>query len=148
MRDFCLKHNIKLAVLFGSRAKGEPRPDSDWDLAILFKKDFYDNNKNNLAGLRKNLLKELCLLLETSQVDLVILNRVSPFLRYQVAKSGIPLFEETKNDFAREFPPGLRPSRISLKGSDPPEIFSSSVIEQHCVSIYYLPKINYKIFVL
>ncbi len=95
-----IMHNIKLAVLFGSRAKGEPRPDSDWDLAILFKDDFYDHNKHNLAVIKKNLLKELCSLLETSQVDLVILNRVSPFLRYRVAKSGLPLFEENEGEFA------------------------------------------------
>ena len=95
-----IMHNIKLAVLFGSRAKGESRPDSDWDLAILFKDDFYDHNKYNLADIKKNLLKELCSLLETSKVDLVILNRVSPFLRYRVAKSGLPLFEENEDDFA------------------------------------------------
>ena len=93
-------HNIKLAVLFGSRAKGESRPDSDWDLAILFKDDFFDNNKHNLAVIKKNLIKELCSLFETSKVDLVILNRVSPFLRYRVAKSGLPLFEENVGDFA------------------------------------------------
>ncbi len=58
-KEFCLKHNIQLAVLFGSRAKGEPRPDSDWDLAILLKNDFYNQQKNNVAILRKNLLKEL-----------------------------------------------------------------------------------------
>ncbi len=100
IKEFCLKHNIQLAVLFGSRAKGEPRSDSDWDLAILVKSDFYKKEKNNPSGFRKSLLKELCFLLKTSQVDLVILNRVSPFLRYQVAKSGILLFEEKKGVFA------------------------------------------------
>ncbi len=53
-------------------------------------------------------------------------------------------FGNTWSINARELPPGLRPSRISLKGSDPPEIFSSSVIGQHCVSIYFLPKLTTK----
>jgi predicted nucleotidyltransferase len=28
--------NLKLLILFGSRARGEHRPDSDWDLAISY----------------------------------------------------------------------------------------------------------------
>jgi uncharacterized protein len=99
-KELFIKHNIKLAVLFGSRAKGESRPDSDWDLAILFKDDFYGHNRHNMAVIKKNFLKELCSLLETSKVDLVILNKVSPFLKYRVAKSGVPLFEENEGDFA------------------------------------------------
>ncbi len=28
--------NLKLLILFGSRARGEHRPDSDWDFAVLY----------------------------------------------------------------------------------------------------------------
>ncbi len=31
------KHKVKLAYLFGSRAKGNPAPESDFDIAVLFK---------------------------------------------------------------------------------------------------------------
>lgn len=100
MRELFVKHNIKLVVLFGSRARGEPWPDSDWDLAVLFDPENYKQNQHNVAGLRKELLRELCSVLGTSRVDLVILNQASPYLRYQVAKSGTPLYEEKKGDFA------------------------------------------------
>ncbi len=99
-KTLCRRNKIKLAVLFGSRANETARPDSDWDLAFHIKAEAYNPEPVNLALLKKNLIKELCVLLQTSQVDIVILNRASPFLKYWVVKSGKPVYQEKEGDFA------------------------------------------------
>ncbi len=99
-KSLCKSKGIKLALLFGSRAKGEARPDSDWDLAFLVNEEKQKIDRQSLATLKRSLLKDLCNFLKTSQIDLVILNRASPFLKYQVAQSGIPLYQEIEGEFA------------------------------------------------
>lgn len=99
-RALCLRNGIKLAILFGSRVHGAKGPESDWDLAFWINEDVHTMTRKNLAGFRKKLVRELCFLLQTSQIDLVILNRASPFLKYRVAKNGKPLYEEKQGVFA------------------------------------------------
>jgi len=72
--------NVAFALMFGSRAGGAARRDSDLDVALFFHApptglavlDFR-NDWSNLLGV---------------EVDLVILNNASPFLRHQVMKTG------------------------------------------------------------
>ncbi len=99
-KTLCRRNKIRLAVLFGSRADETARPDSDWDLAFQIKAEAYNPEPGDLAMRKKNLIKELSALLQTSQVDIVILNRASPFLKYWVVKSGKPVYQENKGDFA------------------------------------------------
>ncbi|MBI5049283.1 MAG: nucleotidyltransferase domain-containing protein [Nitrospirae bacterium] len=75
--------NIIFAFVFGSYAKGRQKPFSDIDIAIYFKnppKDvellFIINKLSELAG---------------KDIDLIVLNNASAFLRHQVMKYGIPL---------------------------------------------------------
>lgn len=44
-----LPHNSKV-WLYGSRARGEARPDSDWDLLVLLDKDQISNEDFNRYG--------------------------------------------------------------------------------------------------
>ncbi len=44
IRNIAEKHKIKFVVLFGSRAKGAPREDSDFDVAV-YMDNFYDMGK-------------------------------------------------------------------------------------------------------
>ncbi len=99
-RVLCEGYPVKLALIFGSRAKGEARPDSDWDLAFWVNEKDQKLDRLSLAGLKKNLIKDLCTLLKTSQIDLVILNRAPPFLKYQIARHSRPLYQEKEEDYA------------------------------------------------
>jgi uncharacterized protein len=75
---------IRLAVLFGSTARGESRPSSDVDIGLIL--DPYsasvrfgvDAQLGHAAG---------------REVDTVLLDSVSPLLRFEVARDGVLLFE-------------------------------------------------------
>lgn len=76
---------LRLAVLFGSTARGTDRPDSDLDVAIL------------PVDPELSLADELMLQAQISsaskrEVDLVRLDRCTPTLRFRVAREGLPVF--------------------------------------------------------
>ena len=83
-------------LLYGSRAQGTSRPDSDVDLALLFGKrprpDAFD-----LARSRTELEAIL-----GHDVDLVVLDSVSPILAMQVLKHG-KILAEAEPDLLPEF---------------------------------------------
>ena len=73
--------NTCFALIFGSHARGRTRPDSDLDLALCFR-----NPPQGLALLDMiNTLSNIA----QKEVDLVVLNRASAFLRHQIIKEGI-----------------------------------------------------------
>ena len=73
---------LSALLLFGSRARGEARPGSDWDFAFLG------------GGVDPDRLRlDLARALATDAVDLVDLTRASALLRYRVARDGVVLFE-------------------------------------------------------
>lgn len=80
---------LDLLVLFGSRARGDSHPGSDWDFGYLATPEFdpYD------------LLARLVLLLGTDRIDLINLNRTNGLLRFRVAAEGQTLFEERPGAF-------------------------------------------------
>lgn len=76
--------NVLFALLFGSRATGRRKPLSDVDVGIYFREP--------LSGL---VFLEFVHELSTfvgNEVDLVVLNYASAFLRHQVMKKNIRLF--------------------------------------------------------
>lgn len=81
---------LELLVLYGSRARGDDRPESDWDLAYLADPSFDPDA----------LLARLVLALRTDGVDLVRLTGASGLFRYRVARDGEPLFEAREGIFA------------------------------------------------
>lgn len=72
------------AWLFGSRARGTARAQSDLDLAVLFSQD----PPRTLAGLHLDLADRLTGALGVP-VDLVILNRAPVDLAYRVLRDGV-----------------------------------------------------------
>lgn len=80
---------LDLLLLFGSRARGDVHPRSDWDFGYLARPDFDVDD----------LLARLVLLLGTDQIDLVDLRRANGLLRYRAAAEGVPLFESTPGTF-------------------------------------------------
>ena len=84
LREFLSRDdNVLFALLFGSYAAGRQKKGSDIDLAVYF--------ENPPAGLDLlglvNTLSGVC----SADIDLVVLNGASPFLRHQVMKYGVPL---------------------------------------------------------
>ncbi len=89
---FCGQHGISLLLLFGSRAKGAERPDSDFDLAVL---------RDPGANEEGNLLTEIMFLFGTGLVHLVDLRHGDPLLNYHIAHDGLVLYEDEPGRFAR-----------------------------------------------
>jgi len=81
---------LRLLVLYGSRARGDARPGSDWDLGYLAGSDFDPDAM--LAVLADHL--------RADRVDLVDLATATGQLRYQVARDGRVLFDGTGRDWS------------------------------------------------
>jgi predicted nucleotidyltransferase len=80
---------LRLLLLFGSRARGDARPDSDWDLGYLAE-----------AAMDPDaLLLDLVDALGTDRVDLVDLTRAGAQIAFRAAADGRVLYEAA---------PGLR----------------------------------------
>lgn len=99
-QTFCRNHGISLAVIFGSQATGRAVPGSDLDLAVWLEEQRLLSNEQEAARARRQLLRDLIDYLETGSIDLVILNRASPLLKFQVARNGKPVYQKTPGLFA------------------------------------------------
>ena len=81
-----------LVILFGSRARGTERMDSDADIGILsaFGHKLSASEKISLA---EKISRQLGV--SEDKIDLVDLSRASPLLQYQAAREGRILFGST-----------------------------------------------------
>ena len=76
---------MKLAYLFGSQARGDTGPLSDYDFAVYFG----GVSTTEAFNLKLSLLNELARSLGTDAVDLVILDNIdAPELGYQIVSEG------------------------------------------------------------
>ena len=71
---------VRFALLFGSRAGGAPRPDSDWDLAVYLSGTLDSAER---ASVRDRLIASLE---PELRLDLVVLNDAPPLLAHQALK--------------------------------------------------------------
>lgn len=88
------KFNVKLAYLFGSQAKGSSISESDFDIAVLFKK-----NPSDLLALKE--IAFLSLELNkyfSTKVDIVSLNDAPLLLKYEVVAHGRLLYCEEESE--------------------------------------------------
>lgn len=86
--------SVSVALLFGSRARGRARPDSDIDIAILPAPE----------GLSTVDEDQLALELERAAglpVDLVRLDSAAPSLRWRVARDGVVLYSHPPHAASR-----------------------------------------------
>jgi predicted nucleotidyltransferase len=90
--EVCRRHlGLHLAVVFGSRARGDATAVSDWDVAYLA-----DERLD-----RDALLSDLIRGLDTDRIDLVDLDRAGGLVRFRVARDGRVVFEAHADAFAR-----------------------------------------------
>lgn len=82
---------IKLVYLFGSRARSDAGPMSDYDFAVYA--DTQD--PETLGHLQLQLICEITSILATSTVDVVMLNALTmPEMKYAIITEGILLYEK------------------------------------------------------
>lgn len=88
---FKSKPQIKLAYLFGSQAKGDVGALSDYDFAFYLA----EKDPKEIFEIRLQLLSRLSRLLNTDNLDVVILNEVeSPELKYEIIQEGKLIYEQ------------------------------------------------------
>ncbi len=95
LREVCQEYGIELVVLFGSRAKGQAREGSDYDVGVL--------RQEGMVSVEDflNLAYRLGQVLDMGDVDLVDLRRASPLLKYEAMRSGKVLYEAKPGVFNR-----------------------------------------------
>lgn len=90
--EVCGRHSgLHLAVVFGSRARGDYTPLSDVDVAYL------GDERLDRDGLLADLVRTLGI----ERVDLVDRDRAGGLVRFRVARDGIVVFEARPDAFAR-----------------------------------------------
>jgi hypothetical protein len=89
---------VRLAFLFGSRARGCARPDSDFDIAVLLDPAAAGADRGSTV---RRLAGRLGRLVSSALVDLVILNDAPALLRHRVLRDGVLLFERSGQERVR-----------------------------------------------
>ena len=82
------REEILEAYLFGSRARGKARPDSDIDVAVYIDEALADDGN---WGYRAELTTDLMVTLGTNDVDVVVLNKAPILLYHRVLRDGVRL---------------------------------------------------------
>lgn len=90
MEHVLARHGVVLAYLFGSQAEGKAGPLSDVDIAVLLGPQV---PKERWTEVQIALTNELIGLFHRGDVDVVILNRATPVLAQEVARSGQVIYE-------------------------------------------------------
>lgn len=86
------KFGVKIAYLFGSRAKNFSASESDLDIGILFKEDGSDLfNKSQYLGVE---LQKFF----PAEVDVRVLNDAPSLFKYEVISSNLLLYCENENE--------------------------------------------------
>ena len=95
---------VSSAYLFGSHAEGRAHQESDVDIAILLDWKRHPTSRDRFEA-RVRLGSELISVLQTNEVDVVILNDVPPLFGRRIVYEGKRLFQgdrETDQAFVRD----------------------------------------------
>lgn len=89
---FKTQDEVVMAFLFGSQAKGKTHSASDWDVAAYFKpKEYLElETREDYLGDDK-VWSDLVDILQTNDVDFVVLNRARTSLVYSALREGVTL---------------------------------------------------------
>lgn len=90
----------RLGYLFGSRARGRPRPGSDFDVAVLVD----DDRAAGPAGINRTMRRlaaRLGAVVPAALLHIVVLNAAPPLLRHRVLRDGVLLFERDETERVR-----------------------------------------------
>ena len=82
--------DLRLLILFGSRARGDVWRDSDWDFAY----------RAGPAFVPERFIGDLSRILDTDRIDLVDLDRSGGQLRYRIAREGRVMHARDEAEYA------------------------------------------------
>jgi len=90
----CRAHPVTVAYLFGSHARGTADAESDLDIAVLARSSL---SKEERHTLKLHLGRALAEVVSASagEIDIVVLQDVPVLLRYNVVRTGLPVFGAT-----------------------------------------------------
>ncbi|XHX78540.1 MAG: DUF433 domain-containing protein [Stenomitos frigidus ULC029] len=92
---------VKLLVLFGSRARGDATPNSDWDFAFLCDEDHRKQyEKGGWDSYRIWGILQTTFQLLDDQIDVIDLGRCSDLMAHDIAQDGQILYEREPGEFA------------------------------------------------
>jgi hypothetical protein len=91
---------VRLAFLFGSRARGQQRTGSDFDIAVLVDPERAREPGARLATIRR-LAGRLGRAISSTALDLVLLNDAPALLRHRVIRDGHLLFARSVEERVR-----------------------------------------------
>jgi predicted nucleotidyltransferase len=91
--EVCREFDLVLVVLYGSRARGCARPDSDSDVGVMRRSGLVPTE------LFLELLRKLEEATGLPNIDLVDLRRAPPLLKHSAGTHGRPLFEDERGRF-------------------------------------------------
>jgi uncharacterized protein len=89
--------DVRLAYLFGSRARGGGRRDSDYDIGVLVD----PAAAHDQGGIVRRLAGRLGREVSSTLIDLVVLNDAPSLLRHRVLRDGIVLFQRSPEERVR-----------------------------------------------
>lgn len=89
IKKIALKYDLQLIYLFGSKATGRDTKVSDIDIAVLLNNREAYNLKNLILDLIFDFSRVFC----SDKIDLVILNKASLAVQYNVISDGKILYE-------------------------------------------------------
>ncbi len=86
---------LKLLILFGSRARGEHFPSSDWDFAVLFDEELRQQYEpgGGWNCYRSWIVIQQVLGLGDDEIDWVDLKSASELLAHAIARDGVVIYE-------------------------------------------------------
>lgn len=92
---------LKLLVLFGSRARGDHFPSSDWDFALLFDEELRQQYEpgGGWNCYRSWSVLQRILGLGDDEMDWIDLKNASDLLAHTIASEGKVIYEKTAGEF-------------------------------------------------
>jgi uncharacterized protein len=92
--------HLKLLVLFGSRARGNHRTESDWDFAVLYDQEMRKQYEKQGWSFGSELAIQQAFQLPDDKFDIIDLARCSDEFAHIVARDGQLLYERDPEEFA------------------------------------------------
>lgn len=92
---------LKMLILFGSRARGDTHPKSDWDFAALYDEKLREESCNNrgFAWFEVPGILGEAFSINSDEIDVVELNRCSPLIANFIAHDGKLIYEQESGQF-------------------------------------------------
>lgn len=89
------RYGLDMVVVFGSQASGRAKPGSDVDVAVRLIRRDWDDPQGEL-----DLVGDLVGVFDgNGDVDVAFLNGASPLLLFEVARTGIPVYQRKPTTF-------------------------------------------------